>query len=63
MLANATSLTVNPMFLRHDLLIELGRLQTAIEDVRCASANDRDALATLESRRETIHSTLGLLSA
>lgn len=63
MLANAMSLTVNPMFLRHDLLIELGRLQTAIEGVRCAPANDRDALVSLESRREAIHSTLDLLSA
>lgn len=63
MLANATSLSVNPMFLRHDLLIELGRLQMAIEDVRCTPANDHDALVSLESRRAAIHSTLVLLPA
>jgi hypothetical protein len=41
MFANVTSLTVNPMFLRHDLLIELGRLETAIEAMRSRQpAND-----------------------
>ena len=64
MLANVTSLTVNPMFLRHDLLIELGRLETAIEDMRSRlPANDGVDLTVLESRRSAISHTLQRLSA
>jgi hypothetical protein len=64
MLANVTSLTVNPMFLHHDLLIELGRLETAIESMRSHSpANDAGALMTLESRRSAVSHTLVRLSA
>jgi hypothetical protein len=64
MLANVTSLTVNPMFLRHDLLIALGRLETAIENMRSGSpANDEVNLLTLESRRSAISHTLERLSA
>ena len=63
MLATATSLTVNPMFLRHDLMIELGRLEMAIEDVRSHdSANDHDRLVPLESRMQTISQALNRLS-
>jgi hypothetical protein len=61
MLANVTSLTVNPMFLRHDLLIELGRLETAIEIMRDQPpAND---LTMLESRRSVISHALQYLPA
>ena len=61
MLANINSLTVNPMFLRHDLLIELGRLEIAIGDVRTQpSAND--SLTALETRHSTINQALGLLA-
>jgi len=64
MLANVTSLTVNPMFLRHDLLIELGRLETAIESMRSRlPANDGGDLTVLESRRSAISHTLQRLSA
>jgi len=64
MFANVTSLTVNPMFLRHDLLIELGRLETAIEAMRSRQpANDAGDLSMLESRRSTISHTLQRLSA
>jgi len=59
MLANVTSLTVNPMFLRHDLLIELGRLEIAIGDIRSqASANEHDDLAALEDRRSALSQAL-----
>ena len=59
MLANVTSLTINPMFLRHDLLIELGRLEIAINDVRDqSSANDHPDLGSLELRRTTIRQAL-----
>ena len=64
MLADVTSVTVNPMFLRHDLLIALGRLETAIDAIRGhAPANDASDLATLEVRRSTINHTLERLSA
>jgi hypothetical protein len=64
MLANVTSLTVNPMFLHHDLLIELGRLETAIESMRCrVPANDGGDLTMLETRRSALSHTLQHLSA
>src|SRR3569623_1068089 len=31
---NAPVMYVNPLFLRHDLMIEVGRLEMAIEDIR-----------------------------
>ena len=61
MLADVNSLLVNPMFLRHDLLIELGRLEIAIGNARLSQpAND---ITALESRRATIEHTLNRLSA
>jgi hypothetical protein len=65
MFAHATSLTVNPMFLRHDLLIELGRLDIAIGAIRNnVAANDlphpdHPDLKMLESAQSTIRQTLG----
>jgi hypothetical protein len=66
MLANLTAMTVNPMFLRHDLLIELGRVEIAISDLRNqlqAPANEHDHLAVLEGRRATISQALGRIPA
>ena len=64
MLATAAALTVNPLFLRHDLMIELGRLEMAIEDVRShASANDQHALQPLETKVSRITEALSRLSA
>lgn len=63
MLANAAALTINPLFLRHDLMIELGRLEMAIEDVRSHhSANDQ-ALPPLETKLARISEALSRLSA
>jgi hypothetical protein len=57
--AHVTSLTVNPMFLHHDLLIELGRLEMAIGDIRSqVPANDRPDLTALETRHDAIRQTL-----
>jgi len=62
--ANVTSLTVNPMFLHHDLLIELGRLEMAIGDIRSSvPPNDRPDLDVLESAQSTILQTLGRIPA
>ena len=63
MLATATSLTVNPMFLRHDLMIELGRLEMAIEDMRHQPANDHSNLAPLETKLARISEALVRLPA
>jgi len=63
MLANVNSLTVNPMFLRHDLLIELGRLEIAIGDIRRQSpANDPPELSALETRHSTLSLALGRIA-
>jgi len=63
MLAAAVALTINPLFLRHDLMIELGRLEMAIEDVRSHhSANDH-ALTPLETKLARINEALTRLSA
>lgn len=63
MLANVTALTINPLFLRHHLLIELGRLDLAIDAVRHAAANEHLELADLQTRRATINDTLQRLGA
>ena len=62
MFADVTSVTVNPMFLRHDLMIELGRLETAIDSMRDHVSANTD-LVLLQSRRETLSQTLQRLSA
>jgi hypothetical protein len=64
MLATAAALTINPLFLRHDLMIELGRLEMAIEDVRSHhSANDHQVLTPLETKLARINEALTRLSA
>ena len=64
MLATAANLTLNPLFLRHDLMIEMGRLEMAIDDARThTAANDQQALAPLESKLARINEALGRLSA
>ena len=64
MLADINSLLVNPMFLRHDLLIELGRLEIALGNARLQQpASNQNAVAALESRRATLEHTLERLSA
>ena len=64
MLAIVDTLSLNPLFLRHDLLIELGRLEMAIEDARThPSANDHEAIAPLEQRLARLNEALHRLSA
>ena len=62
MLATAAALTVNPLFLRLDLMIELGRLEMAIEDVRTHPANDQNALPPLEAKLARVTEALSRLS-
>jgi len=61
---NAASMSINPLFLRHDLMIELGRLEMAIDDVRTTqpAANDR-LVNELESKAARINEALSKLPA
>lgn len=63
--ANLASLSVNPLFLRHDLMIELGRLEMAMEDMRDPNTIDqaRQQINQLESRRARINEALSRLPA
>lgn len=64
MLAVVDTLSLNPLFLRHDLMIEMGRLEMAIEQVRShASANDGRTLSPLEQRLARVNEALSRLSA
>jgi len=64
MLAVVDTLSLNPLFLRHDLLIEMGRLEMAIETVRSQeSANDSRSLSPLEQRLARLNEALSRLSA
>lgn len=64
MLAVIDTLSLNPLFLRHDLMIEMGRLEMAIEEVRSqVSANEPRALTPLEQRLARVNEALSRLSA
>lgn len=64
MSASASALTVNPLFLRHDLMIEMSRLEMALDNARVhPSANDPHVLAPLETKLARINEALSRLSA
>ena len=65
MFAAANKISVNPLFLRHDLMIELGRLEMAMEDMRDADRIDqtRQQISQLETRRARINEALSRLPA
>lgn len=64
MLAVVDTLSLNPLFLRHDLMIERGRLEMALEDARNhGSANDPQVVAPLEQRLARVSEALARLSA
>jgi hypothetical protein len=65
MISNAAAMNLNPLFLRHDLMIELGRLEMAMQDMRSASALEQATtqLQQLESRRARINEALSRLPA
>ena len=61
-MSHVASLSINPLFLRHDLMIELGRLEIAIDQARdIPSAND--TVGQLESRCARINEALSKLPA
>ncbi|TAH41972.1 MAG: hypothetical protein EYC71_11555 [Gammaproteobacteria bacterium] len=65
MISSIASMSVNPLFLRHDLMIELGRLEMAMQDIRDTSALDPATaqIQQLETRRARINEALSRLPA
>lgn len=61
-MGTATMMTLNPLFLRHDLMIELGRLEMAIDDAR-AHAAANETVCQLETRCAKINEALSKLPA
>ncbi|ANB16088.1 hypothetical protein [Dokdonella koreensis] len=60
----AAALNINPLFLRHDLMIELGRLDMVIEDARSRQQTPQNELVVqLETRRARINEALSRLPA
>jgi hypothetical protein len=58
---NGTAMSINPLFLRHDLMIELGRLEMAIDAARTRSTDE--TVERLESRCAQISEALNRLPA
>jgi len=65
MIATAATMSLNPLFLRHDLMIELGRLEMAMDDMRKHISIDQTQpqIAQLENRRARINEALSRLPA
>lgn len=66
MIASASQLSVNPLFLRHDLMIELGRLEMTMERMRGSevdTAASSPQLTQLETRRARISEALSRMPA
>lgn len=57
----STIVSVNPLFLRHDLMIELGRLELELDEAR--ARHDDTPLDQLESRCAKISEALNRLPA
>ncbi|MEO8461268.1 MAG: hypothetical protein ABI451_12130 [Dokdonella sp.] len=59
----AASVTVNPLFMRHDLMIELGRLDMVIDKVRShePSNDDPATINDLIVRRARLNEALSQL--
>lgn len=54
----------DPMFLRHDLLIEIGRVDMALDEIRSREKIDRpEMVGSLEKRRQTLNDALVRLTA
>ncbi|MBA8887276.1 hypothetical protein FHW12_001490 [Dokdonella fugitiva] len=61
-MSNIATMSINPLFLRHDLMIELGRLEMAIEGAR-SEAPSNTSLDQLETRFAKINEALSRLPA
>jgi len=64
MLAADNDQAFRPVFLRHDLMIELGRLESALENAReTAPVDDTRRAASFEERRARISAVLERLGS
>ncbi|MEO5621965.1 MAG: hypothetical protein ABJB02_02840 [Dokdonella sp.] len=61
-MSNFANMSLNPLFLRHDLMIELGRLEMAIDYARGQTVAD-DAVGQLQTRCAKINEALSQLPA
>jgi hypothetical protein len=62
--ANTAAVTINPLFLRHDLMIELGRVEMALADLRERSPSEEPAIVEpLQSKLSRINEALSRLAA
>ena len=61
-MSNFASMSINPLFLRPALMIELGRLEMAMDSARGESQRD-DAIGQLETRCAKINEALSRLPA
>jgi hypothetical protein len=61
-MSNIATMSINPLFLRHDLMIELGRLEMAIEGAR-SQVPSNASLDQLETRFAKINEALSRLPA
>jgi hypothetical protein len=62
MLNDASAAMINPVFLRHDLMVEADRLEMALEDAReRKSANDQVLLESLQTKHARIVAALSRL--
>lgn len=59
---NTAAISLNPLFLRHDLMIELGRLEMAIDSARSQAAVN-EGVDQLETRCARINEALSKLPA
>ena len=62
-MSNIASMSFNPLFLRHDLMIELGRLELAIDSARTAAPATNATVGQLETRCARINEALSKLLA
>lgn len=62
-MSNIASMSFNPLFLRHDLMIELGRLEMAIDSARMSAPAANDTVGQLETRCARINEALSKLPA
>lgn len=58
MIATAVALTIDPLFLRHDLMIELSRLEMTIENLRSGNLKEQALIEPLKQRLSYLNDAL-----
>ena len=63
MAAMTTEYVNDPVFLRHDLMIEIGRIDIALDEFRTrVAANQPQIMQSLQQRRATLNDALTRLA-